>query len=60
MPQLGPMEILVVGVLALLVVGPDKLPEMARTAGKTLNQLKRLAADAKSQLDDVTTEDDKP
>ncbi|MDQ3620488.1 MAG: twin-arginine translocase TatA/TatE family subunit [Actinomycetota bacterium] len=60
MPQIGPMEILVVGVLALLVFGPDKLPEMARTAGKTLHQFKRMAADAKSQFDDATTEDEEP
>ena len=60
MPQIGPMEILVVGVLALLVFGPDKLPDMARTTGKTFRQFKRMAADAKSQFDDATTEDEKP
>ncbi len=60
MPQIGPMEILVVGVLALLVFGPDKLPEMARTVGKTFHQFKRMAADAKSQFDDATTDDEKP
>lgn len=60
MPQIGPMEILVVGVLALLVFGPDKLPEMARTVGKTFHQFKRMAADAKSQFDDATTDEEKP
>ena len=51
MPQIGPLEILVVGVLALLVFGPEKLPEMARSLGKGLTQLKRMAADAKSEFD---------
>ena len=51
MPQIGPLEILVVGVLALLVFGPEKLPEMARSLGKGLTQLKRIAADAKSEFD---------
>lgn len=51
MPQIGPLEILVVGVLALLVFGPEKLPEMARTVGKGVTQLKRMAADAKAEFD---------
>ena len=50
MPQIGPLEILVVGVLALLVFGPEKLPEMARSLGKGLNQLKRVASDVKSEF----------
>jgi len=58
MPQIGPLEILVVAVLALLVFGPDKLPEIARTVGKTLSQLKHMAADAKSQFD--ASLDDEP
>lgn len=51
MPQIGPLEILVVGVLALIVFGPDKLPAMARSVGKGLVQLKRMAADVKSEFD---------
>lgn len=51
MPQIGPLEILVVGVLALLVFGPEKLPEMARTLGKGMTQLKRMASDAKAEFD---------
>jgi sec-independent protein translocase protein TatA len=51
MPQIGPLEILVVGVLALLVFGPEKLPEMGRSLGKGLTQLKRMASDVKSEFD---------
>ena len=40
-----------VGVLALLVFGPDKLPGMARSVGKTLNQIKTMASEAKSEFD---------
>lgn len=50
MPQIGPLEILVVGVLALLVFGPEKLPEMARSLGKGLTQLKRAASEVKSEF----------
>lgn len=51
MPQIGPLEILVVAVLALLVFGPEKLPEMARSVGKGMTQLKRMASDAKAEFD---------
>ncbi|HYO60601.1 MAG TPA: twin-arginine translocase TatA/TatE family subunit [Actinomycetota bacterium] len=51
MPQIGPLEILVVGVLALLVFGPERLPEMARSLGKGMTQLKRMASDAKAEFD---------
>jgi sec-independent protein translocase protein TatA len=33
MPSIGPMEIVIVLVIALLVVGPKKLPEMGRSLG---------------------------
>ncbi len=51
MPQIGPLEILIVAVLALIVFGPDKLPEMARSVGKGVTQLKRMATDVKSEFD---------
>lgn len=51
MPQIGPLEILIVGAIALIVFGPDKLPEMARSVGKGVVQLKRMASDVKSEFD---------
>lgn len=50
MPQIGPLEILVVGVIALIVFGPQRLPEIARTVGKTLAELRRMAADVRSEF----------
>lgn len=52
MPSLGPLEILVVGVLALIVFGPDRLPDIARTVGRTLNELRRMAADVRTEFQD--------
>jgi sec-independent protein translocase protein TatA len=40
MPGLGWQEILVVMVIALIVLGPAKLPEMARTVGKGIREFK--------------------
>lgn len=56
MPQIGPLEILIVGVLALLVFGPEKLPEMGRSLGKGFAQIKKMASEVKSEFD-VSLED---
>jgi TatA/E family protein of Tat protein translocase len=40
MPGLGWQEILVVMVIALIVLGPAKLPEMMRTVGKGIREFK--------------------
>ena len=58
MPQIGPLEILVVAVLALVVFGPERLPEMGRSLGKGMNQLKRMASEVKSEFD-LSLEDEK-
>ena len=50
MPQVGPLEILIVGAIALIVFGPQKLPEIARTVGNFLNQLKSMANEVRSEF----------
>lgn len=50
MPQVGPLEILAVGVIALVVFGPERLPEIARNIGKAINEMRRMTAEMKSEL----------
>jgi sec-independent protein translocase protein TatA len=40
MPNIGPMELIVVLVIALMVLGPKKLPEVGRSVGKGLREFK--------------------
>ncbi|MDQ4058977.1 MAG: twin-arginine translocase TatA/TatE family subunit, partial [Actinomycetota bacterium] len=51
MPQIGPMEILVVSVLGLIVFGPDKLPEIARSLGRMIADLKRQGSQLKAEFE---------
>ena len=51
MPQVGPLEILVVGALALIVFGPQRLPEVARTVGRAINELRRMAGEVKTEFE---------
>jgi sec-independent protein translocase protein TatA len=60
MPSLGPAEILVVLVVALLVFGPNKMPEIARQVGKGFREFRRVQQHLKSELRDVVSEFDQP
>jgi sec-independent protein translocase protein TatA len=40
MPNVGPMEILVVLIIALIVFGPKKLPELGNSLGKGIREFK--------------------
>ena len=40
MPSIGPMELIIVLVIALLVVGPKKLPELGRSLGGGMREFK--------------------
>jgi sec-independent protein translocase protein TatB len=53
MMGIGFAEFLVIGVVALLVFGPDRLPEFARQAGRMVRQVRTLARTAR---DDIRTE----
>ena len=49
--SLGGPEILVIIVVALLVLGPDKLPTVMKTLGKTFAEFKKYQDMAKSEID---------
>ena len=57
----SPMEIAVIAVLALIVLGPQKLPEAARSLGKGFREMRdsfQGAADGSETLDEYPHEDD--
>ena len=60
MPSLGPAEILVILVIALLVFGPNKMPEIAKQVGKGFREFRRVQQHLKSELRDVVSEFDSP
>lgn len=44
-------ELAVIGAVALVVIGPEKLPKVARTAGMLLGRAQRMVASVKADLD---------
>ena len=64
--SIGMTELIVIMVVALVVIGPKRLPEMARTLGKALGDFKRATSDFQSSFNleddydlDVLDEDTK-
>jgi sec-independent protein translocase protein TatB len=53
LPGLGFSEVLVLGVIALLVVGPKDLPLMLRKLGRQMARLRGLAAEFRSGFDEL-------
>ena len=47
---IGPLEVVVIAIVAILVFGPDRLPEFARTAGRVLRQVRQLVSNAQNDL----------
>jgi Tat protein translocase TatB subunit len=55
---IGLPELVIIMVVALLVVGPAKLPELARSLGRAFNEFRRMADDVKETLDQEISLDD--
>lgn len=51
--NLGPFELVAIFVVALLVFGPDKLPEMGRQVGKAVREFRKFQASMQTQVRDV-------
>ena len=51
MPSIGPMELIVVLVLALVVLGPKRLPDAGRSLGKGLREFKSAIGGGSDDLD---------
>jgi sec-independent protein translocase protein TatB len=48
--DLGIEKLMVIGAVALLVIGPEKLPRVARTVGTLLGKAQRYVADVKAEV----------
>ncbi len=58
MGNLGGSEILVILLVALIILGPDKLPDAARQAGKLMNQFRRISTDFRAEFESAILQPD--
>lgn len=53
---IGLGEIMIIALVALIVLGPDRLPEVARSLGRGVAEIRRATEPARSAWSDLTTE----
>ena len=49
--NVGPMELIVILLVALLIVGPKRLPEVGRSIGKSLREFRRATEEVRSSFE---------
>jgi sec-independent protein translocase protein TatA len=52
MPNVGPMELVIVLVIALIVLGPKRLPEVGRSVGRGMREFKESISGENAHDDD--------
>ncbi len=50
---IGPTELIVILIIALLVIGPKKLPDLARTLGRGMAEFRRATSDITEEFDNA-------
>jgi sec-independent protein translocase protein TatA len=56
--NIGPWELVLVLVMALIIFGPGKLPEVAKSVGKGINEFKRASNEVRQQVQEAVSLDD--
>ncbi|OYY83160.1 MAG: twin arginine-targeting protein translocase TatB [Rhizobiales bacterium 35-66-30] len=56
--DIGWSELMLIGVVALIVIGPKELPSVLRTVGRTVTKLRRMAGEFQGQFQDALREAD--
>lgn len=54
--DIGWSELMLIGVVALVVIGPKELPSVLRTVGRTITKLRRMAGEFQGQFQDALRE----
>jgi TatA/E family protein of Tat protein translocase len=58
LPQIGPLEILVIFIVALVVFGPSKLPQIGRQVGRGVREFRKFQASVRDDIEDAFREGD--
>jgi Tat protein translocase TatB subunit len=59
-PNLGPLEIAIVFIVALIVLGPKRLPEAGRQVGRALAEVRRWSAGVQQDLREALEPEPQP
>lgn len=57
---IGMQELIIIAIIALIIVGPKKLPDLAKSLGKGFSEFKKATEGVTEDLKDALKEDEKP
>lgn len=60
LPNIGPLEWVIILIVALVVFGPSKLPELGRSLGRGLREFRRASREMAEELEGVDRAEEKP
>lgn len=60
MGNIGPLELILILVVALLVFGPRRLPEVGRSVGRGLREFRRASSELREEFERTTSLEDEP
>ncbi len=58
--SIGMPELIIILVIALIIFGPRKLPELGRSLGRSLSEFRRASNELKNTLDDEIRQEQRP
>jgi sec-independent protein translocase protein TatA len=50
MPNIGPLELVIILVIALLILGPGKLPDVGAALGKSIREFRKASSDVQEAV----------
>lgn len=56
MPHIGPPELILIVILALIIFGPGKLPDVGKALGKTIKEFRRSSREIEEESREVAGE----
>lgn len=57
---IGIQELIIIAIIALIIVGPKKLPDLAKTLGKGFSEFRKAADEVTSDFKQTMQDDEKP
>lgn len=55
--RLGPVELILILIIALVIFGPSKLPQIGRSLGEAIKEFKKGTSEARKEFNNLTEPD---